>query len=75
MAKFLNTKGRSVLAIGLCDRCQRKFPIEELFIDGDSPGLRVCRADWDALDPYKLAAPPEDDITLKFVRPEQPLDP
>ena len=27
---FLDTRGKQWLAIGICDRCKRKFPLEEL---------------------------------------------
>jgi hypothetical protein len=41
--------------------------------DPNSPGLRVCRADVDQLDPYRLPARQPDQITLPFVRPDAPL--
>ena len=47
MPVFLNTRGNSSLAIGICGRCSRKFPIDELVPDPNYPGLRVCAADAD----------------------------
>lgn len=73
MARYLDTRGRSTLAIGICGRCSRKFPLDELMPDPNYPGLMVCRADRDDFDPYRLPARPADDITLKFVRPDEPL--
>ena len=72
---FLDTRGRSTLAIGICDRCSRKFPLEELQPDRNFPGLRVCRADRDEFDPYRLPARQPDQITLRFCRPDVPLVP
>jgi hypothetical protein len=47
--------------------------LEELFSDPNSPGLKVCRADLDQLDPYRLPPRQPDQITLPFVRPDSPL--
>ena len=71
--KFLDTTGRDVLGIGICARCQRKFPLLELLEDPNAPGLRVCKADQDNLDPYRLPMREPDPITLPFVRPDEPL--
>ncbi|HNC23500.1 MAG TPA: hypothetical protein PLU52_04775 [Opitutaceae bacterium] len=73
MSRFLNPTGRSTYSIGICDRCNRKFSIEDLHPDPNSPGLRVCRADLDELDPYRLPARETEDITPPFVRPDVPL--
>jgi len=73
MPTFLNTTGNPTLAIGICDRCRRKFPIGELKSDPNSPGLMVCAADRDQFDPYRLPARQTEDITLRFVRPDEPL--
>lgn len=74
MAVFLDTRGRSTLAIGICDRCSRKFPLDELRPDPNSPGLRVCRADIDQLDPYRLPARKPENISLRFPRPDTDLN-
>ena len=73
MPIFLDTTGKSSLGVGICDRCQQKFPIGELFSDPNSPGLKVCRNDMDEFDPYRLPARQTEDITLRFVRPDVEL--
>ena len=73
MSIYLDTRGKSSLAIAICDRCKRKFSITELMIDPNAPGLRVCREDVDDLDPYRLPQRQPDQITLQFTRPDAPL--
>jgi hypothetical protein len=73
MSLFYNPRGKGTYGIALCDRCQRKFSIEDLMPDSNSPGLYVCKADWDTLDPYRLPARETEDINLPFVRPDQIL--
>lgn len=73
MPLYYNPSGRGTYGIALCDRCKRKFSVEELIPDSNSPGLFVCRADWDTLDPYRLPPRETEDITLPFVRPDEPL--
>lgn len=70
MPLWLNPTGRSTYGIALCGRCSEKFFLDELFPDPNSPGLMVCKDDLDVLDPYRLAPPPPDQITLPFVRPD-----
>lgn len=70
MSIFLNSTGRSTLGIALCARCSRKFYLDELFSDPNSPGMMVCRDDLDVLDPYRLPPREADNITLPFVRPD-----
>ena len=70
MPRFLDTRGRSTLAIGICDRCSRKFPLDELQPDPNSPGLRVCAADRDLFDPYRLAPRQTENIALRHPRPD-----
>lgn len=72
MSIWLNTRGNSTLAIGQCDRCQRKFALDDLIPDGNSPGMRVCKRCCDELDPYRLPARQPDDLTLPFYRPLVP---
>lgn len=71
MAKFLNTRGKASLAIALCDRCKRKFPIGELLSDPNSKGLRVCREDLDVFDPWRLPPRVTEKITLRDPRPDE----
>jgi hypothetical protein len=73
MSVYLDTRGKSNLGIGICDRCSRKFSLTELMSDPNSPGLRVCREDVDQLDPYRLPPRQPDTITLPFVRPDTPI--
>lgn len=73
MAVFLDTRGRATLGIGICDRCSIKMPLDQLHPDPNFPGLRVCDKDLDQFDPYRLAAPPADNIVLPFTRPDTPI--
>lgn len=73
MPLYLDTRGRTYAAVACCDRCSRKFPLEELMSDPNYPGLRVCKVDLDELDPYRLPARQTERITLPFVRPDTPL--
>jgi hypothetical protein len=73
MSIYLDTRGKSNIGIGICDRCSRKFSLTELMSDPNSPGLRVCREDLDQLDPYRLPPRQPDTITLPFVRPDTPI--
>lgn len=73
MPLYLDTTGHSTLAIGICGRCSRKFPLDELVEDGNAPGLRVCKADRDEYDPYRLPARQPENITLQFARPDVSL--
>jgi len=70
MPVFLDTRGRSTLAIGICDRCGRKFSLDELRPDPNFPGLRVCRDDMDQFDPYRLPARRTENISLRHPRPD-----
>jgi hypothetical protein len=73
MGLWLDTTGRSTLGIGICDRCKRKFSLDDLMKDPNAPGLRVCIDDLDQLDPYRLPARKTETITLPFLRPDEPL--
>ncbi len=73
MPRFVDTTGHTSAGIGLCDRCARKFPLDELRPDGDNPGLLVCREDRDQLDPYKLPAHKQENISLRVIRPDVDL--
>jgi hypothetical protein len=73
MAGWDDPTGWPFYAVGLCDRCHQRFPLHELIEDGNLPGLRVCRKDWDELDPYRLPARQTENITLPFVRPDVPI--
>ena len=74
MPRWLDTRGKTTLGVGICGRCSQKFSLDDLFADPNYPGLRVCRKDLDDYDPYRLPARPADQINLRFVRPDTPLD-
>lgn len=73
MPVYLDTRGRSTIAIAICGRCSRKFPYDELQPDPNYPGLRVCDADRDEYDPYRLPARQPEVISLRFARPDTPI--
>jgi hypothetical protein len=73
MPLYLDTRGRSTLGIGLCARCSRKFSLDDLHSDPNFPGLMVCKDDLDEFDPYRLPARQTEDITLRFVRPDESI--
>ncbi len=74
MSVFLSTTGNTSLAVGICGRCSRKVPYDELRPDGNVPGLRVCGDGCsDQFDPYRLPARQTENIALRFSRPDTPL--
>lgn len=73
MTDWFDPTGHTYFAVGLCDRCHRAFLLDELIQDGNLPGLRVCRDDWDELDPYRLPPRQPDPLVLPFVRPDVPI--
>ena len=73
MPRFLNTRGNTTLAIGICGRCSIKMPLDQLLPDPNSPGLLVCEKDRDQYDPYRLPARQPDNILLPFTRPDVPI--
>lgn len=71
MPIYLDTTGRTKIAIAKCDRCQVKYPYDELSSDPNYPGLRVCPDGCkDELDPYRLPPRETENITLEFPRPD-----
>lgn len=73
MPRFINTRGNTTLAIGICGRCSIKMPLDDLQPDPNSPGLLVCDKDRDHYDPYRLPARQPDNILLPFTRPDTPI--
>lgn len=71
MPVYLDTRGNSVLSVAICDRCNRKFAYTELMPDPNFPGMRVCAADKDNFDPWRLPARQTENIALRFPRPDQ----
>lgn len=72
--RFIDPSGQPTYGIGLCGRCSRKLPLAQLAPDPNYPNLMVCREDSDNYDPYRLAAKPEDQVVLPFVRPDTPIN-
>ena len=73
MPRYLNTRGNTTLAIGICGRCSIKMPLDKLQPDPNSPGLLVCDKDRDQYDPYRLPARQTENITLPFMRTDTPI--
>ena len=73
MEGYIDTRGKQFLAIAICDRCSRKFPLEELYSDPNSPGLKVCAEDRDVLDPWRLPSPAPEVLVLRHPRPDVEL--
>ena len=73
MGVYLDTLGKSTLAIGICGRCSRKFSLDDLYSDPNYPGLMVCLEDRDEYDPYRLPARQPEKIALRFARPDTPI--
>ncbi len=74
MSRFIDPSGRSTFGLGTCARCWRKFSLEDLHSDPNSPGLKVCLDDLDDYDPYRLPARRTEDVTLRFYRTDEDLD-
>jgi hypothetical protein len=70
VATFIDTRGQTKLAIGICARCSVKMPYSELVEDGNIPGLWVCEADRDPIDPWRLPPRQTENITLEHARPD-----
>ena len=73
MSVYLDTRGKSTLAIGICGRCSRKMSLDDLYSDPNYPGLKVCLEDRDEYDPYRLPARQPEKIALLFARPDTPI--
>lgn len=71
---FLDTVGNPTLGIGICSRCQFRFPLHMLQDDPNIPNFKVCAADRDDFDPYRMPARNADIIILPFVRPDVVLE-
>jgi len=74
MSIYLDTLGKTTLAIGICGRCSRKFSLDDLYSDPNYPGLKVCKVDMDDYDPYRLPARQPEKISLLFARPDTPIE-
>ena len=71
MPKWLDTRGNTLIAIFICDRCKMKRAIVEAQPDPNFPGLKVCQQGCaDQKDPYRLPARQTERIALQFPRPD-----
>lgn len=75
MPVFLDTRGKTVLSVAICDRCRMKRPYVDIVSDPNSPGLRVCKDCVDEFDPWRLPARMTENITIQHPRPDEPLEP
>lgn len=75
MPRYLDTRGKSTLAIGICARCKLKFALADLRPDPNFPALYVCDDDRDQLDPYRLPAREAERIDVDHPRPDTVLSP
>jgi hypothetical protein len=68
VARWVNTLGKSTLAVAICDRCRFKRARADLVSDPNSPGLLVCRDCRDQFDPWRLPARGPERIVVDGVR-------
>lgn len=73
MALYLDTRGHTMLSPGICARCKRKFPLDELRPDPNVPGLLVCDEDRDVFDPWRLPTRALERISVTNPRPDVSL--
>lgn len=74
MPVFLDPTGRPTYGIAVCARCSRKFFLNELSPDRNSPGLMVCWEDNDEYDPWRLPPRETENIALDRPRPDTDID-
>jgi len=73
--KWLDTRGNSVISIAICARCKMKRAYTDIVEDGNIRGLRVCVYGCrDTLDPYRLPARKTENITVRYPRPDVPVN-
>lgn len=70
MSVFLNTEGKSNLAVAICDRCRLRGPNADMVQDGDKPGLWVHAHCADGIDPWKLPPRQSEDVSVPHPRPD-----
>lgn len=74
MSRYLNTLGESCFAIAICMRCGFKVRQSDLRIDPNNQ-QPYCKDCIDMLDPYRKPPRAPDQITVKYPRPDTPLNP
>src|SRR6476660_9056216 len=75
MSLYLDTRGKTKVAIGICSRCSQKMAYSDMVTDGDSPGIRGHAHCMDMRDPWRLPARRPENITLQYPRPDVALSP
>lgn len=73
MPRWVNTLGKSTLAVAICDRCRMKRARADLVRDPNIPGLIVCADCADKFDPYRLPAHGPEQIIVDGVRLDERL--
>lgn len=74
MPKYLDTSGNNPLSVFICPRCKMKRAYVEMVTDPNT-GLKVCnRGCADLKDPYRLPTRKTEDISIRYPRPDEPLD-
>ena len=74
MPLYLDTSDQASRSVAVCDRCRLKVAYNALVADKNAPGLRVCDQCCDALDPWRLPMRASENITLRFPRPDEPIE-
>jgi len=74
MEGYLDTRGMQYLTVAICDRCKFKYPLADLFSDGNIPSLKVCLRCRDEFDPWRLPSAQGEVISLQYPRPDVPID-
>lgn len=76
MSIWLDTRGKPVLSVAICDRCKMKRPLSDLQPDLNAPGTRVCnRGCRDEFDPWRLPARRTEEVAVQYPRPDEELTP
>jgi hypothetical protein len=70
VSTFLNTLGKSNLAVAICDRCKLRLANADMVEDRDKPGLWVHPHCADDIDPWKLPPRRTEDTTVPHPRPD-----
>lgn len=70
MSIWGRTRGKSIIANAICDRCHLRMAAADLVEDPDKPGLFVHLKCADQLDPWKLPARQTEDVTIPHPRPD-----
>jgi len=74
MPMWLDTRGKSDCAIGICSRCGFKMAHADMVSDPNAPGIRGHKHCMDDFDPWRLPARQPDQISIEYPRPDISLD-